>query len=41
VPVDHAQNNNQDWGFYRIEKVETKAGKVNPDHMIELYLYRE
>jgi hypothetical protein len=41
VPVDHAQNNSQDWGFYRIEKVEKKAGKANPVHAIELYLYRE
>jgi hypothetical protein len=40
VPADQSQNN-QNWGFYRIEKVEWKAGKANPDHAIEFYLYQE
>jgi hypothetical protein len=40
VPAKHIQNN-QNWGFYRIEKVEQAAGKANPDHTIEFYLYQD
>ena len=40
VPAEHLQNN-QNWGFYRIEKVEQTAGKAIPDHTIELYLYQD
>ena len=40
VPADHVSNH-QNWGFYRIEKVEKMAGKANPDHTIEFYLYQE
>jgi hypothetical protein len=40
VPTAHTQNN-QNWGFYRIEKVEKAAGKTNPDHTIEFFLYQE
>jgi hypothetical protein len=40
APTDHTSNN-YNWGFYRIEKVEKVAGKSNPDHMIEFYLYQE
>ena len=40
VPAEHLQNN-QNWGFYRIEKVEQATGKANPDHSIEFYLYQD
>lgn len=40
VPTDHTPND-QNWGFYWIAKVEKAAGKSNPDHAIEFYLYHE
>ena len=40
VPANRALNNHN-WGFYRIEKVENAAGKAQPDHAIEFYLYQD
>lgn len=40
VPASGALNNHN-WGFYRIEKVENKAGNAKPDHSIEFYLYQD
>ncbi len=40
VPVSRVLNNHN-WGFYRIEKIETPAGKAKPDHSIEFYLYQD
>ena len=40
VPAHRAQNNHN-WGFYSIEKVEQAAGNAKPDHAIEFYLYQD
>jgi len=38
IPEDHKLNN-QNWGFFRIEKI--GKNKARSDHTIELYLYQE
>ena len=40
IPSDFMQNSSN-WGFYRLEKVEIAAGRTNPDHTIEFYLYQD
>lgn len=35
------ESNRQDWGFFRIEKVETESDRVATNHAIEFYLYQE
>jgi hypothetical protein len=29
------------WGFFRIEKIESESNRTDPDHTIEFYLYQE
>ena len=33
--------NNQNWSFFRIEKIENQSDQVAPDHTIEFYLYQD
>ena len=40
IAADHSLNG-QNWGFFRIEKVENTNGQDFPNHAIEFYLYQE
>jgi hypothetical protein len=40
VLADHKLNK-QNWGFFRIEKIESEPERSYSDHTIEVYLYQE